>query len=93
VVAIIPDPTHLRKPNRWVGFDSPDALEPSSAYDAVRPLFEELARALDEDGFTEESGALEEQVMAPGVWMKPVGGDEAAEVTGLSIEGTRVSWR
>jgi hypothetical protein len=56
-------------------------------------LFEELARALDVDGFTEESGALEEQVMAPGVWMKPMGGGEATEVTGLTIEENRVSWR
>jgi hypothetical protein len=68
-------------------------LQPSPAYDAVRPLFEEMDRMIATEGFNDESGALHERIMAPGVNMRVVEDGELVEVTGIHISGSRVSWR
>ena len=68
-------------------------LEPAPAYAAVEPLFAEMSRLLEDDGFTDESGELHERVMAPGVRMRLLPGGDVSEVVGISIEDRRVSWR
>ena len=68
-------------------------LEPSPAYAAVEPLFAEMSGLLEDDGFTDESGELHEQIMAPGIWMRFLPDGELSEVVGISIEGRRVGWR
>jgi len=67
-------------------------LEPSPAYAEVEPLFAELSR-LERDELTDESDALHEAVMAPGVEMRSLPDGELSEVVGISIDGYRVSWR
>lgn len=68
-------------------------LEPSAAYAAIQPLFAELDRVLEAEGFDDESAALHERVMGPGVQMRPLPDGAVSEVLGLSISGARVSWR
>ena len=68
-------------------------LAPSPAYAAVEALFAEMSSLLEDDGFTDDSGELHEQVMGPGVWMRSLSDGELTEVAGISVEGRRVSWR
>jgi hypothetical protein len=68
-------------------------LEPSPEYAAVRPLFDEQDRLLEEEGFTEAAGELQERLMQPGVQMRSLSDGEVSEVVGIAISGTRVSWR
>jgi hypothetical protein len=68
-------------------------LKPSPEYATVRPLFDELDRVLEDEGFNERSGELHERVMRPGVRMRSLPNGEESEVLGITVSGTRVSWR
>ena len=68
-------------------------LEPSPAYAQVEPLFAEMSRLLEDEGFTDESDESDERVMEPGIRMRSLPDGEWSEVVGISIERGRVSWR
>lgn len=77
-------------------------FEPSSAFEAVRELFDQQARALDR-AFSEDPADAEaerdyerlyELVHGPGIrlrWLHDGAWDD--DVMGLTIEGRRVAWR
>ncbi len=78
-------------------------LKPSPAYDAVRPLFDELDRLLDDEpdapheqmvrDLRLRADALHEHILAPGVHMRAVDGGGVTVVTGIIISGILVCWR
>jgi hypothetical protein len=68
-------------------------LDASPHYAAVERLFAEMSRIHEGDGFTDESGELNEQIMGPGIGMRTLPDGKWSEVVGISIEGRRVSWR
>lgn len=68
-------------------------LEPSPGYASVEPLFAELSRRLEDEGFTDESSELLERIMQPGVRLVSLADSEVTEVDGINIEGLRVTWR
>jgi hypothetical protein len=68
-------------------------LEPAPEYAAVEPLFAEMDRLLEDEGFTEESGELHERIMGPGVQIRSLPDSDVSEVVGISIAGRPVSWR
>lgn len=73
-------------------------LEPSAEYVEVRALFERESRASEayesdyEDAAREADEALNE-ILAPGVRTRDLQSGAWEDVTGISIEGTRVGWR
>jgi len=68
-------------------------LEPAPEFAAVEPLFAEMDGKLDEDGLTDESIELHEQVMEPGIQMRSLQDGELSNIVGISIGDRRVSWR
>lgn len=68
-------------------------LKPSPKYGSVEPLFAEMHRVLEAEGFTEKSGELAERIMEPGIQMRKLPDGAGSEVVGISIAGRRVSWR
>jgi hypothetical protein len=68
-------------------------LKPSPEYGTVEPLFAEMHRILEDEGFTERSGELHELITGPGIQLRSLPDGAITEVTGISIVGRRVSWR
>ena len=76
-------------------------LEPAPAFEAVRPLFEQQADAVDRsfgegpaaERAERESMTIQEAILAPGLWARWAHSDEAVEITGIDVRGRRVTWR
>jgi hypothetical protein len=58
-------------------------LEPSPAYAAVKPLFDEMDRQLESLVSEAEADRLHDQVMGPGIHMKSLADGESSEVAGI----------
>ena len=67
-------------------------LEPTPAYESVRPLFDEQERLLNVGEVTGRLDQVQQAIGAEEFRLRSEAGNIEA-VTGITIAGTRVSWR
>ncbi|UPU35899.1 hypothetical protein M1B72_21055 [Geomonas paludis] len=71
-------------------------IEPTDAFDVVRELSERVLELESGERSKEDLHKAYElflQLMEPGIWVKDVDSGERRDLSGLNVEGNKVSWR
>jgi hypothetical protein len=69
-------------------------LKPSPSFGEVAPLFQEWEPLLEVEDYGEVSEAVYEQIIRPGIRLRPLAGGLLREVDGIRIDAAhRIIWR
>jgi hypothetical protein len=69
-------------------------LKPSPSFGEVEPLFQEWERLLEVEDYGKASEAVYEQIVRPGIRLRPLAGGALQKVDGIRIDAAnRIIWR